>query len=103
MSVYMIIQITILDYELYARYVEKVPVIIKKYGGRYLVRGGKVVPMFGNWNPERVILIEFETMEQLRNCFNSPEYLKIAPFRESSTITESIIVNGCLPVEQFDN
>ena len=99
MSVYMIIQITILNHELYARYVEEVPEIIKKHGGRYLVRGGKVVPMFGNWNPERIILIEFETMEQLRNCFDSPEYLKIAPFRENSTVTNSIIVNGCLPSE----
>ncbi len=95
MSVYMIIQITILNHELYSRYVEEVPGIIKKYGGRYLVRGGKVVPMFGNWNPERIILIEFETMEQLMNCFDSPEYLKIALSRENSTVTESIIVNGC--------
>ena len=99
MSVYMIIQITILNHDLYARYVEEVPKIIKKHGGRYLVRGGKVVPMFGSWNPERIVLIEFETMEQLRNCFDSPEYLKIAPFRENSTVTESIIVYGFLPAE----
>lgn len=46
--------------------------------------------MFGNWNPERIIIIEFETEEQLRNCFNSVGYLKIAPFRENSTITKSV-------------
>ncbi len=76
------------------KYAEKVPEIVKKHGGRYLVRGGKVIPMFGNWNPERLVLIEFETEEQLLNCFNSVEYLKIAPFRENSTITKSVIVNG---------
>ena len=97
MPVYMIIEIKIMDYELYTKYVEKVPEIIKKHGGRYLVRGGEVIPMFGNWNPERIVLIEFDNEEQLRNCFNSPEYLKIAPFRENSTITKSVIVNGCLP------
>jgi uncharacterized protein (DUF1330 family) len=39
MPVYMIIEIKVMDYELYTKYVEKVPEIIKKYGGRYLVRG----------------------------------------------------------------
>lgn len=95
----MIIQITILNHELYARYVEKVPEVIKKYGGKYLVRGGNIVSLFGNWKPERIVLIEFETMEQLKNCFDSPEYLKIAPFRENSTITKSIVVDECLPLE----
>jgi uncharacterized protein (DUF1330 family) len=94
MPVYMIIEIKVMDNELYTRYVEKVPEIVKKHGGRYLVRRGKVIPMFGNWNPERIVLIEFETEEQLRNCFNSSEYLKIAPFRENSTITKAVIVNG---------
>ncbi|HII93429.1 MAG TPA: DUF1330 domain-containing protein [Methanosarcina sp.] len=99
MPVYMIIEIKVMDYELYTKYVEKVPEIIKKYGGRYLVRGGKVLPMFGNWNPERIVIIEFETEEQVRDCFNSTEYLKVAPLRENSTITKSVIVNGYLPSE----
>jgi len=90
----MLIEIKVLDDELYTRYAEKVPEIVKKHGGRYLVQGGKVIPMFGNWNPERIVLIEFETEEKLRNCFNSVEYLKIASFRENSTITKSVIVNG---------
>jgi uncharacterized protein (DUF1330 family) len=94
MPVYMLIEIKVLDDELYTRYAEKVPEIVKKHGGRYLVQGGKVIPMFGNWNPERIVLIEFETEEKLRNCFNSVEYLKIASFRENSTITKSVIVNG---------
>ncbi|WP_281085491.1 DUF1330 domain-containing protein [Methanosarcina acetivorans] len=89
----------VLDHELYAGYVEKVPEIIKKHGGRYLIRGGEVISMFGNWDPERIILIEFETLEKLRNCFNSEKYLEIAPSRENSTITESIVVNGYLPPE----
>lgn len=99
MPVYMIIEIKVLDYELYARYVERVPEIIENHGGKYLVRGGEVIPMFGKWDPERIILIEFETLEKLRNCFDSEEYLEIAPFRENSAITKSIVVNGYLSPE----
>ena len=70
MSVYMIIEIKIKNNELYSKYVEKIPEVIKKYGGRYLIRGGKITPLSGNWNPERIILIEFVTVEQLQKCFN---------------------------------
>lgn len=97
--IYMIIEIKVMNHELYTSYVEEVPEIVKKYGGRYLVRGGDVISIFGNWNPERIAIVEFETEQQLRNCFNSAEYLKIAPFRENSTITKSVIVNGYLLLE----
>ena len=97
MSVYMIVEIKIRNKDLYSRYVELVPEIVNKYGGRYMARGGKVTPLSGNWNPERIILIEFETIEQLQKCFTSSEYLQIAPFREQSTISRSIIVDGYPP------
>ncbi len=97
MPVYMIIEIEIKNNQLYSKYVEKVPKVIEKYGGRYLIRGGKVTSLFGNWNPERIILIEFESVEMVQNCFKSSEYLELAPLREQSTITKAIIVEGCLP------
>lgn len=93
-KVYMIAEIKIIDRELYSQYVEKVPEIVKKYGGHYLARGGKITPMSGDWNPERIIIVEFENIEQLKKCFNSPEYLEIAPFREQSTTGKSIIVES---------
>ena len=99
MSVYMIVEITVKNSELYSRYVAQVPQVVDKYGGRYLIRGGKVTPLAGDWNPERIILLEFEMAEQLRRCFGSPEYLEIASLREQSTISKSIVVEGCLHSE----
>ena len=95
MAVYMIVEITVKDQDLYSKYVEQVADIVERHGGRYLVRGGKVAPVSGNWNPERVIVIEFNTMDDWKNCFTSPEYLEIAPFREKSTETKAIVVEGC--------
>ncbi len=94
MPAYLILEIAIRNKEEYVQYIEKVPAIIKKFGGRYLVRGGKVTPFSGNWNPERIVVIEFTTMEQLQKCFNSPEYREIAPLREQSTISKAIVVEG---------
>ena len=95
MSAYMMAEIRIKNSEVYSEYVDRVSEIVRKYGGRYLVRGGKVTPLSGNWNPERMILIAFETTEQLQRCFVSPEYLELAPLRERSTTSRAIIVKGC--------
>ncbi|MBW2331109.1 MAG: DUF1330 domain-containing protein [Deltaproteobacteria bacterium] len=97
MSVLMIVEVEITNNEMYSEYVEKVPEIISRYGGRYLVRGGKVTSLTGNWNPERIILIEFETIEHLQRCFESAEYLEIARLREQSTNSKAIILEGYLP------
>jgi len=96
MSVYMVIEVEVKDNELYSKYIEKVPDVLQKYGGRYLVKGGKITPLSGNWNPERIVLIEFDSIEQLQRCFKSKEYLELAPLREQSIISKAIVVDGCL-------
>jgi uncharacterized protein (DUF1330 family) len=90
----MIVDITVKNESLYSEYIAKVPNIIEKYGGRYLVRGGEITPITSNWNPQRVIIIEFDSKEQLQRCFSSQEYLEISPLREQSTVGKSIIVEG---------
>jgi uncharacterized protein (DUF1330 family) len=94
MAVYLIIEIAVKNREMYLQYVERVPAIIEKHGGRYLARGGEITPLMGDWNPERIILIEFGSADQIKKCFASPEYHEIAPLREESTISKSIIVEG---------
>jgi uncharacterized protein (DUF1330 family) len=95
--VYLLIEIKIIHRELYSKYIRKVHEVVTMHGGRYLVRGGKVTPLSGDWVPERIIVIEFETIEQLRKCFNSAEYLELAPLREQSTESRAIILEGCSP------
>jgi uncharacterized protein (DUF1330 family) len=97
MPVYLIIEIAVKDRELYEEYVAKLPAIIEAYGGKYLARGGRVTPMMGGWNPERVILIQFDSIEKVQSCFQSKGYLEIAPLRDQSTTARSIIIEGYQP------
>jgi uncharacterized protein (DUF1330 family) len=97
MPVYLIIDIRATDRERYAEYVTAVEEIIAGHGGRYLVRGGKVTPLSGNWRPERLVVIEFESADRARRCFDSPEYREIAALREQSTSSRAIFVEGCRP------
>ena len=93
MAAYVIIEIEVKDGDAYG-HVGKVRPVVEKHGGRYLCRGGAITPMSGNWNPERIILIEFPSTEEALGCFNSKEYKEIANLRESSTRGSAIIVEG---------
>ena len=83
MSVYMVMDSHVLDQEAYDQYLQLVPPIVARYGGRYLVSGGKITPL-GNkeWQPERMIILEFPAMENIQQWLISPEYRQIAPLRE---------------------
>jgi uncharacterized protein (DUF1330 family) len=94
MSVYLIIDVIVIDPEVYAEYVEKVPAVVERYGGRYLARGGEVVPLSGDWNPQRIVLIEFNSIEQAHDCLGSPEYQALMPLRQESTNSRAIIIEG---------
>lgn len=83
---------------MYGEYMQKVPSTVKKFGGRYLVRGGKITTLSGEWHPERVILVEFDSVEEARNWLTSREYAEVSPLRENSTITNAILIeSGPLP------
>jgi uncharacterized protein (DUF1330 family) len=95
MPVYFIAEIQeVKDKQSYSKYAEAASEIVKKYGGKYHVRGGSTVTFFGDWKPGRLIIVEFENQEQLQKCFQSAEYRAIAPLRENATTGRAITVEG---------
>ena len=95
MAVYMIVEAkTVMDKEGYGEYVRRVPQIVEKFGGKYLARGGKTRVVAGDWAPQRVIIIEFESIDRFNAWWNSPEYRAVAPLREKSALTNAIVVEG---------
>ena len=97
MSAYLMLDIEVTNPELYAEYVARARAIIENAGGRYLVRGGRVITLSGEWHPKRLVVIEFTSVEQAQRCLASPEYRAIAPLREEGAISRAIIVEGCAP------
>lgn len=77
------------DYEVY---IEKVKPIVEHFGGRYLARTDKVTALSKKWNPERVVLIEWESREQMERCFSSEEYRAICSKRENSVDSRAIVI-----------
>ena len=83
MSAYLIANVEVKNTEKFRDYLEATPSIIKKYGGIFLVRGGDFEIYEGNWNPKRLVLVEFESMQKARQFYNSPEYTAIKDLRQN--------------------
>lgn len=101
-KILIILDITVHDTSMYEQYRKNVEPVISKYGGKYLVRSGgmafdtdpgrKVIPVEGGWNPDRLIIVQWDSMEQLQKFATSAEYLAVADLRNRSASTKSIIV-----------
>jgi uncharacterized protein (DUF1330 family) len=94
MAAYIVVDLTVNDPDGFARYRDMVPPTIAAYGGRYLVRGGAITPLEGDWNPRRITVLEFPSVEQARAWWDSPEYAEAKELRMRTTTTNMIIVEG---------
>jgi uncharacterized protein (DUF1330 family) len=98
MPVYMIISAEVTDSRAYEEYKSKVPALVAKFGGRYLVRGGKILNVIGDWNPGRIIVLEFPSHERLQEWLGSPEYAPLAAIRARATKSKGLVVDGSVDV-----
>jgi uncharacterized protein (DUF1330 family) len=94
MAGYLIGEVEILDPALYQQYAQGVPATIAQYGGRYLVRGGAVDPKEGGWQPQRLVVLEFPSLEQARRWYASPEYAPLLAIRQKAARSRILLVDG---------
>ena len=77
MAAYVIADVEITDPDTYARYREGVPGSLEPFGGRYVVRGGAVQVVEGDWQPHRLVILEFPDAEARRRWYESERYQAI--------------------------
>ena len=94
MSAYVIVEIEILDPVGYEDYKQLAGVTVEKYGGKYIVRGGKTEVLEGNWNPKRIVVLEFGTAERAKEWLNCEEYREPRKMRHRTARTNMILVEG---------
>lgn len=74
-------------------YAAGVPATVEKYGGHYLVRGGKTESLEGE-PPKRIVVLAFNSMADAQRWYSSPEYSAIRPIRQRSAKSRGFIVEG---------
>ena len=94
MAGYIIAQVDVTDPEGFGRYREMVPSTIEQFGGRYIVRGGNVEALEGDFNPGRLVIIQFDSAEQAKAWWASEEYAEAKALRQACANTKLSVVEG---------
>lgn len=94
MSAYIIVEVKVHDAKLYDEYKGQVQATLDQYGGRFLVRGGDTELLEGDWNPSRMVVIEFPSADEARAWWSSPEYAEPKALRQRAAVTQMILAQG---------
>ncbi len=93
---YWIARITVTNPERYSAYVQALPAHIERFGGRFLVAGGRLDAVEGDAKPRNVV-IAFDDYETARACWHSAEYAAGARLREGAAEADVVIIEGVGP------
>ena len=94
MPAYIMVEVEILDHERYEKYKQMVPPSLDAYGGKFLVRGGKVEVLEGERKSRRLVILEFPSVEKAKAWWNSTEYADAKALRQATSRTDMILVEG---------
>lgn len=94
MPAYLIADVEVDDPDAYTGYSAGVPASVARHGGRFVVRGGAVDPLEGDWRPKRLVVIEFPDMAALRAWWDSDEYQELAAIRRAASRGSLVAVEG---------
>ena len=74
MATYVTVMMTIHDPEVYTKYTDKTPAIVKRHGGKFLTRGEEISTLEGTPYTGRMVLLEFPDRESVDAWHADPEY-----------------------------
>lgn len=93
-SAYIIADAHVTDSVQYAEYRKLSTAAIENHGAEICVRGGKVEPIEGGWEPTRIVILKFASMERARAFYDSPEYIEARKVRAPASQLRMILVEG---------
>ena len=91
---YVIAQAAVTNPEQYEGYKALAGAAVAKYGGKYIVRGGATHLLEGDWAPPRLVILEFESVEQAQRFYDSPEYQAARQQRQGAAQMNMLVVEG---------
>jgi len=94
MKAYIIIDVIMRDVARMEAYKKLVPATLASFDGKFIVRGGSTEVLEGDWNPERIVIIEFPSMEKARAWWSSDDYAPAKSIRQSAAVTKMIMIEG---------
>ena len=94
MAAYVIIETDIVDAAQYERYKAASPAAVAAGGGRFLARGGELAVLEGDWEPSRLVVLEFPDVDAARRWYESETYQEAKALRDGAARLRMVAVQG---------
>ena len=94
MTAYVVVDVQRTDLERAARYSELAGPSVERHGGRYVARGGATDVLEGDWDPERLVVIEFPSSDAARSWYESDDYRQARRVRDGAGTWNMVVVEG---------
>jgi uncharacterized protein (DUF1330 family) len=94
MPAYVIVEIDIHDPAGYEEYKKLAGATVEKYGGKYIIRGGRTEVLEGDWTPKRIVVLQFDSPQHAKDWLNSEEYREPRKMRHRTARTNMILIEG---------
>jgi uncharacterized protein (DUF1330 family) len=94
MPAYVVIETDLTDPERYEQYKAAGSLSVAAAGGRYLVRGGELAVFEGDWQPSRLVVLEFDDLATARRWYESEAYQGARKLREGAARLRVVAVQG---------
>ncbi len=92
---YVIVEMQVSDMEQYKRYMAEAPDTVKAAGGEYVVRGGRSETLEGDWQPARLAMLKFPSVEAAKAWYDGERYRRARTLRAgATTLFDMVVVEG---------
>src|SRR5215216_5839401 len=94
MPAYVIVEVEIHDPAQYEEYKKLTPATISAYNGKFIVRSAQTESLEGDWNPQRIVVLEFPSVAKAKEWWHSEEYAPAKAIRHRTAKTKMLVVEG---------
>ncbi len=94
MPAYIIVDVEVTDPIQYEDYKKLAAATVEAYDGRYIVRGGTAEQLEGDRTPNRIVVLEFPTVNRAKEWWASEDYKPAKAMRHASATSQMIVVEG---------
>jgi uncharacterized protein (DUF1330 family) len=92
MPAFVIVEVSIHDVHGYEEYKKLTPATLAAYDGRFIVRGAETISLEGDWNPERIVVLEFPSVDRAKEWWHSDLYAPAKKIRQKTAHTKMLVV-----------
>lgn len=89
---YLVVESNITDPEAFKHYMAAAPDVVKAFGGQYLVRGGRMAVLEGDWKPPRLTVLRYPDFESAKAMYDSPGYVQARALRHGATACFNMVL-----------